>query len=578
MIAVAVASEALMAKLDANKADLAKLADPRTIKMDDARGRRDRAARRAGLLHHRHDPLDRGRRADGADGAGVPAGGRRQPVHPQHPRARHHADHADRRSRTAATASWTSTSGSKKHPNDTPPSALYWGHYVAHDNNRDAMGLTLKLSQNVLNTYLGLEGAGAARPARVGVVPLRQHDRQRPVQRVARSDPDQRVADDRLEQRQRDDAHGHARRLRVRHVRHVVARLPDVHGRDAQRHQPPVRDVRQRRQRRHARSGRCRPTRRRAPGTGRTRRSRRVRWSLRNNNNYEQTGLLVSLNYFANNRVYFLRNFYDKSKRSITKAEGRRAGGLRASRRAIRGSGAQAELLRVLQKQARGDLARDGGVHRDDAGAAGRGRRRAAAGGGGRRRGGAPAAQRAGAAGGAAGARGRRTPPAPPPQPTTREFPAGSYIVRMDQPYSRIADALLDYQYWAPNDAQTRPYDDTGWTFPEGFGVQAVRVTDAEGARRADGAGQGRGEGAERRHRHGHGLRDQPQRRQRAHHAALQAEGRRHPDGRGAVRRRRHEVQPRHVHRQGRGAGRSRQGRRRRSGCKARRARRGADR
>ncbi len=35
MIAVAVASEALMAKLEQNKADLAKLADPRTIKMDD---------------------------------------------------------------------------------------------------------------------------------------------------------------------------------------------------------------------------------------------------------------------------------------------------------------------------------------------------------------------------------------------------------------------------------------------------------------------------------------------------------------------------------------------------------------
>ena len=62
----------------------------------------------------------------------------------------------------------------------------------------------------------------------------------------------------------------------------------------------------------------------------------------------------------------------------------------------------------------------------------------------------------------------------------TREFPAGSYIVRMDQPYSRIADALLDYQYWAPNDPQSRPYDDTGWTFPESFGVQAVRITDAK--------------------------------------------------------------------------------------------------
>ena len=62
-------------------------------------GRRDREARRAGLLHHRHDPLDRSRRADRADGAGVPAGGGREPVHPQHPRARHHADHAGRRSR-----------------------------------------------------------------------------------------------------------------------------------------------------------------------------------------------------------------------------------------------------------------------------------------------------------------------------------------------------------------------------------------------------------------------------------------------------------------------------------------------
>src|SRR6201992_2787483 len=30
-----------------------------------------------------------------------------------------------------------------------------WGHYVAHDNNRDAMGMTLNLTNNVLNTYLG---------------------------------------------------------------------------------------------------------------------------------------------------------------------------------------------------------------------------------------------------------------------------------------------------------------------------------------------------------------------------------------------------------------------------------------
>jgi hypothetical protein len=58
------------------------------------------------------------------------------------------------------------------------------------------------------------------------------------------------------------------------------------------------------------------------------------------------------------------------------------------------------------------------------------------------------------------------------------QFPAGSYIIRMDQPYSRIADALLDYQYWSPNDPQRSPYDDTGWTFPENFAVKSYRITD----------------------------------------------------------------------------------------------------
>jgi hypothetical protein len=62
----------------------------------------------------------------------------------------------------------------------------------------------------------------------------------------------------------------------------------------------------------------------------------------------------------------------------------------------------------------------------------------------------------------------------------TKTFPAGSYIVRMDQPYSRIADALLDYQYWSPNDPQRTPYDDTGWTFPELFNVRSTRVTDVK--------------------------------------------------------------------------------------------------
>jgi hypothetical protein len=189
----------------------------------------------------------------------------------------------------------------------------------------------------------------------------------------------------------------------------------------------------------------------------------RVMWSLRNNNNYEQTGLLVSLNYVANNRVQLLQNFYEKSKRSILKAktEGPAAYVLPANDPR---PGAQAELLRILQKQ-RVEISKASAPFsvtvpvRAVAAAGGRGGR-----------GGRGGAQQAG----------ESAPATPAPTTETKEFPAGSYIVRMDQPYSRIADALLDYQYWSPNDPQKNPYDDTGWTFPEGFNVQATRVTDAK--------------------------------------------------------------------------------------------------
>ena len=77
MIAVAVASEAIMAKLQDNSARLAKLADPRTINMDDAQAEKLLDGIDAGLLHHRHDPLARNRIADGADGARLSARRRR---------------------------------------------------------------------------------------------------------------------------------------------------------------------------------------------------------------------------------------------------------------------------------------------------------------------------------------------------------------------------------------------------------------------------------------------------------------------------------------------------------------------
>jgi hypothetical protein len=64
------------------------------------------------------------------------------------------------------------------------------------------------------------------------------------------------------------------------------------------------------------------------------------------------------------------------------------------------------------------------------------------------------------------------------PKTVARTFAAGSYVVRMDQPYSRIADTLLDRQYWAPDDPQKHPYDDTAWSMGDLFGTEVVRVTD----------------------------------------------------------------------------------------------------
>src|SRR5215207_7391091 len=46
----------------------------------------------------------------------------------------------------------------------------------------------------------------------------------------------------------------------------------------------------------------------------------RVKWSMRNNVNMQQSALLLAMNFVANNKERFLNNFYLKSKRSVAKA------------------------------------------------------------------------------------------------------------------------------------------------------------------------------------------------------------------------------------------------------------------
>src|SRR5258708_9715803 len=42
----------------------------------------------------------------------------------------------------------------KKQPKDPQYPLVWWGHYVAHDNNRDNLGVSLALSRNMLKTFL----------------------------------------------------------------------------------------------------------------------------------------------------------------------------------------------------------------------------------------------------------------------------------------------------------------------------------------------------------------------------------------------------------------------------------------
>ncbi len=172
-----------------------------------------------------------------------------------------------------------------------------------------------------------------------------------------------------------------------------------------------------------------------------------VKWSIRNNINLQESALLIALDYTSDHGRDFLSNFYLKSKRAVAKA---RTEGPVAWVIANDGKrpGLAAQLANLLQSQGCE-------IHRLDRETDVKT---------------APAPAPAHAEG---------TAEAPPPRPATSasvRVPAGSYVVRMDQPYSRIGDMLLDTQYYNVNDP--RPYDDTGWTLGPLRNVNTIRVTD----------------------------------------------------------------------------------------------------
>ncbi|HWG19490.1 MAG TPA: M14 family zinc carboxypeptidase [Terracidiphilus sp.] len=431
-IAVAIADADLLKGADANKARMAQLADPRTIQFDDAKARTliDQSYPVYYITGTIHSP------ETGAPTALMELAYRL--AVDDAPYIKYIRSHmivlitpvveVDGRDRMVDIYKWH-----KANPGKDWPRLLYWGHYVAHDNNRDAMGMTLDLTRNVLNTYLDWhaqvlhdlhESVPFLYDNTVGDGPYN-----------AWVDPT--LADEWAELGWNNVAqmqgfgmpgvftHGDfdtwspGYLMFLAGMHNGISRLyetfgnggadtekrilkPEEYSRTWYRQNPPW------------------PI---------------VEWSQRDNNNYEQSALLSTISYFSRNTRHFLENYYIKSRRSIEKPtlEGP-AAYIVANDEAH--ANRVVELVKVLQRQhvevqqlSAAVTANVPGEKRED-------------------------------------------------KPKPQTFPAGSLVVRMDQPYSRVADALLDRQYWAPDDPQKHPYDDTGWSFSELFNLKVTRITD----------------------------------------------------------------------------------------------------
>ncbi len=432
MIAAAIADPELLAGTKANNARLAQLGDPRTIGLDDAKARPliDQSWPVYYITGTIHSP------ETGAPTALMELAYRL--AVDDAPYIKYIRSHmvvlitpvveVDGRDRMVDIYKWH-----KAHPGQDWPHLAYWGHYVAHDNNRDAMGMTLQLSRNVLDTYLNWhaqvlhdlhESVPFLYDNTVGDGPYN-----------AWVDPT--LADEWAELGWNNVAqmqsfgmpgvftHGDfdtwspGYLMFLAGMHNGISRLyetfgnggadtekrilrPEEYSRTWYRQNPPL------------------PV---------------VNWSQRDNNNYEESALLSTIFYFSHNSHHFLENYYLKSKRSVSKSmlEGPAAYVIPAD---PADTNRQIELAKVMKRQ-HVEIQRLSDAVTANIPAEKRGDK---------------------------------------PKPET--FPAGSLVVRMDQPYSRVADALLDRQFWAADDPQKHPYDDTGWSFSHLFNLKVVRVVD----------------------------------------------------------------------------------------------------
>jgi len=338
-------------------------------------------------------------------------------------------------------------------PNRPVPPLVYWGHYVAHDNNRDNLGLALALSRNVLHTFFEFHpqvlhdlhesvpfmyistGTGPYNPSLDPLVidewqRMAWHEVQELTKRGLPGVWTYGFYDGWAPNYMMWAGQGH----------NAIGRFYETFGNRF----PMTAD-------RVVRGQSDRAWFRPNPPLG------TVKWSLRNNINYQQSGLLLALSDFADRRQHFLDQFYLLGKRSIAKAanEGpaawvfdgaqKRQGQLTDLMNLLRMHG-----IEVQQSDAPFSIAVNwpppiASERKPDAASK-------------------PASEGAVA-----------PPKHDPSQPVN--FAKGSFIVRMDQPYARLADTMLDVQYVRSDE---KVYDDTGWTLGYLKNVDFKRVANPD--------------------------------------------------------------------------------------------------
>lgn len=438
MIEVIVADEATMQNLDNYRADLNRLADPRTLSDDEARTIIARAKPIYYITAGLHSPetgspemvMELAYRLAVSD-APMIRDIRENVILIFTPVAE-----PDGRDRIVDTYIYRAAN------REIGPSLAYWGHYVAHDNNRDGYGLGLALTRNLLASYLHWK-------------PQVMHDLHESVSYLYTSTglgPYNEYIDPITVNEWHNLAYEEVTELTKRDMPGVwthafyngwaanyliwIANLRNSTGRFYETFGNSIPDTKERKL----------STRQISREWYRTNPPlEKAMWSLRNNTNYMQSGVLTALKYTADNREEFVENFYAKSKRSVQKGKTEAPYAWVIPREQGRPL-ATVNLVNLLMQQglevheAASDLRWSTGKEKTSETMAtnGQGDKK--------------------------------------DDEKTFTAPKGSFIVRLDQPYRTLAQVLLDKQNF-PEGANP-PYDDVGWTLPYLHQVRAHKVSD----------------------------------------------------------------------------------------------------